>query len=59
VFAFEFKLDGSAEKALQQVKDKRYLVPYVHQGKTCIGIGLNFSKEDKKVEQLLWEVIEN
>jgi hypothetical protein len=58
VFAFEFKLGSSAEKALQQVKDKGYLVPYFHQGKQCIGIGLNFSKEDKKVEQLLWEVIE-
>jgi hypothetical protein len=59
VFAFEFKLGSSAEKALQQVKDKGYLVPYLHQGKQCIGIGLNFSKEDKKVEQLLWEVIGN
>ncbi len=59
VFAFEFKLSGSAEKALQQIKDKGYLVPYLHQGKQCIGIGLNFSKEDKKVESLLWEVIEN
>lgn len=57
VFAFEFKLGGSAEKALQQVKDKGYLVPYLHQGKQCIGIGLNFSKEDKKVEQMLWEEI--
>lgn len=59
VFAFEFKLDGSAEKALAQVKEKGYLQPYFHQGRTCIGIGLNFSKEDKKVESLLWEVIEN
>ena len=59
IFAFEFKLGGSAQQALQQVKDKGYLVPYFHQGKQCIGIGLNFSKEDKKVEQLLWEVIGN
>jgi hypothetical protein len=57
VYAFEFKLDGSAEEALQQIKDKGYLVPYQHQGKTCVGIGLNFSKEFKKVEKLLWEEI--
>jgi hypothetical protein len=55
VYAFEFKLGGSAAKALQQIKDRGYLMPYQNQGKTCIGIGLNFSKKLKKVQQLLWE----
>ncbi|MBB3842002.1 hypothetical protein FHS57_006031 [Runella defluvii] len=58
VYAFEFKLDGDAEQALQQIKDKGYLTPYLHSGKTCIGIGLNFSKELKKVEKLVWEEIQ-
>jgi hypothetical protein len=62
VYAFEFKLDGSASQALQQIKDKGYLQPYQNQGKrnaarTCIGIGVNFSKELKKVEEILWEEI--
>ena len=57
VYAFEFKLDGSASEALQQVKDKGYLMPYQHQGKICIGIGINFSVETKKVQALLWEEI--
>jgi hypothetical protein len=55
VYAFEFKLDGSATKALQQIKDKGYLMPYQHQNKTCIGIGVNFSVETKKVQEILWE----
>jgi Predicted AAA-ATPase/PD-(D/E)XK nuclease superfamily len=55
VYAFEFKLDGSAAEALQQIKEKGYLMPYQNQGKKCIGIGLNFSKENKKVEKMLWE----
>ena len=64
VYAFEFKLDGSATEALQQVKDKGsggvpHLQPYFHQGKVCIGIGVNFSTETKKVQALLWEKIEN
>jgi Predicted AAA-ATPase/PD-(D/E)XK nuclease superfamily len=54
-YCFEFKLDGSAEVALQQIKDKGYLQPYLHSNKTCIGIGLNFSSATKKVEKLLWE----
>lgn len=57
VYCFEFKLDGFAEVALQQIKDKGYLMPYLHQNKTCIGIGLNFSKELKKVEKIVWEEI--
>jgi hypothetical protein len=57
VYAFEFKLDGSATKALQQIKDKGYLQPYQNQEKTCIGIGVNFSTKMKKVEEILWEEI--
>jgi len=57
VYAFEFKLDGSAKAALQQIKDKAYLQPFFHQNKTCIAIGVNFSKSDKKVEALVHEVL--
>ncbi len=57
VYAFEFKLDGSATQALQQIKDKGYLQPYQNQGKICIGIGVNFSTQLKKVEEILWEEI--
>ncbi len=57
VYCFEFKLNGKADVALKQIKDKGYLTPYIHSGKTCIGIGLNFSKKMKKVEKILWEEI--
>ena len=58
VYAFEFKLkSGTAQKALQQIKDKGYLAPYLHQGKTCIGIGVKFSKKTKKVESIVWEEV--
>jgi Predicted AAA-ATPase/PD-(D/E)XK nuclease superfamily len=57
VYAFEFKLDGSATEALQQIKDKGYLQPYQNQEKTCIGIGVNFSTQLKKVQEILWEEI--
>ena len=51
---FEFKLDKSANKALEQIETKGYLTPYLHQGKTCIGIGVNFSREQKKVKEFVW-----
>ncbi len=57
VYCFEFKLNGKAQVALQQIKDKGYLMPYLNSNKKCIGIGLNFSKKLKKVEKLVWEEI--
>ena len=55
VYRFEFKLDESAEMALGQIEKKGYLTPYLHQNKKCIGIGVNFSKEEKKVKEFLWK----
>ena len=58
VYAFEFKLgESSADKALQQIKDKGYLIPYLHLGKTCVGIGVKFSKKTKKVDSIVWETL--
>jgi Predicted AAA-ATPase/PD-(D/E)XK nuclease superfamily len=54
VYCFEFKLDESAEMALQQIEAKGYLTPYLLENRTCIGIGVNFSREEKKVKELLW-----
>ncbi len=55
VYCFEFKMDESAEKALAQIEKKGYLTPYLHQGKICVGIGVNFSKEEKRVKEFLWK----
>ena len=56
IYAFEFKLrSGTAKKALEQIKEKGYLLPYTHLGKICIGVGIKFSKKSKKVESIIWE----
>jgi hypothetical protein len=55
IYCFEFKLNGNAQAALQQIKDKQYLLPYIHEPKKCIGIGVNFSIENKKIEEIVWE----
>jgi hypothetical protein len=57
IYCIEFKLDKSADKAIQQIKDKGYLQPFIHEGKQLIAIGINFSSEKKKVEELKWEVV--
>ncbi len=57
IYCFEFKLDESADKAIQQIKDKKYLEPFAHEGKKLIAIGVNFSSEKKKIEEFKWEEI--
>ncbi len=51
IYAFEFKLDGSAEAALQQIHEKGYLAPYQGSPKEKVAVGINFSTEQKAVAE--------
>ncbi|MDE7418644.1 MAG: ATP-binding protein [Muribaculaceae bacterium] len=42
VYIMEFKIDSIPEKALHQIKDSDYFLPYRHCGKKIIKIGANF-----------------
>ena len=55
VYVFEFKFDGTAEEALQQINDKGYLIPYKLDGKRLVKVGVNFSKETRNVDRYLVE----
>ena len=50
IYILEFKLDKTAEEALQQIRDKNYFQAYSNREKQRVGIGINFSKKDKKVD---------
>jgi len=53
VYAFEFKLDKTAQEALAQIETKGYLLPYAQSGKTRVGVGINFSTPQKLVSEWL------
>ena len=55
VYIFEFKLDGSAEQALQQIKDKGYARPYRTDPRKLYQIGVNFSSETGTIEGFNYE----
>jgi hypothetical protein len=57
VYCLEFKLDKTAEEAVQQVKNKGYLDAYRNKAKQFHIIGINFSSADKKVQKLIWEEV--
>ncbi len=56
-YIIEFKCNQSAQKAIQQIKEKRYYEPCLNKGKEIVLIGINFSTEKKNIEEYLTEKI--
>jgi hypothetical protein len=56
VYIFEFKLDGTADEALQQIEDKGYARPYEADERKLYRIGVSFSSETGTVSD--WKVVE-
>ena len=50
VYILEYKLDESAQVALDQIKHKKYYQAYWEKGKKVIGVGVNFSSETRNIE---------
>lgn len=51
----EFKLDGTAEEAMEQIKSKDYSLPFEMDGRKVFRIGMNFSNETHNIEKYLIE----
>ena len=54
VYIFEFKLDGTAAEALQQIEDRQYALPYLSDSRAVHRIGVNISRETRTVDD--WAV---
>lgn len=55
IFVFEFKLDGSAEAALQQIDDKGYLIPYTVDNRKLLKVGVSFDPDKRNIGEWLYE----
>lgn len=53
VYIFEFKMDGTAREALEQIEKNSYAKPYLADKRKVICIGVNFSSVTRTVED--WE----
>ncbi|MBF0224488.1 MAG: ATP-binding protein [Desulfobacterales bacterium] len=49
IYIFEFKLNGTCEDALAQIKDREYAQKYQNFNKEIILIGVEFSEQDKNI----------
>ncbi|MFK7979876.1 MAG: PD-(D/E)XK nuclease domain-containing protein, partial [Saprospiraceae bacterium] len=55
VYVLEFKLDESADAAIQQIEEKGYAEKYQSTEKQIVGLGINFSSTTKSVAN--WKTI--
>ena len=53
IYCFEFKIDGSVETAIRQIRDRGYLDPYEDDQRDKFLVGVNFSKADRKITDWL------
>ena len=51
IYLFEFKLDQSAEKALEQIDAKEYMLSFINTGKRLFKIGVNFKSEKRNIDE--------
>ena len=51
VYVFEFKIDGTAEEAIAQIREKGYAVPFESDPRTVFLIGANFSTETRTLDE--------
>ena len=54
IFLFEFKMNETAEKAIQTIKDRNYAESLRHRNKPITAVGVSFSVKTKGVED--WKV---
>ncbi len=51
IYVFEFKMDGSAKDALEQIDRKDYLIPYQNDGRKLVKVGVNYSSAEKQLTE--------
>ncbi len=54
-YVMEFKLDGTAEEALQQIKDKDYPLQFSLDDKKTFLVGVNFSMDTRTIDKYVIE----
>ena len=56
IYCIEFKLDQSAQIALDQILERGYTDRFKESRQPIYHIGINFSSEQKKMEEIIWDI---
>ena len=50
IYVMEFKYNGSAQEAMDQIESKKYPIPFAMDSRTIIKVGVNFSGETRNID---------
>ena len=53
VYIMEYKVNGSAQEAMEQIESKQYALPWVSDGRQVIKIGANFSATERRLTEYI------
>jgi len=59
VYCVEFKLGKPAARALAQIDEKGYLLPWKGSGKTLYKVGVGFNRRKRNIGEWKAEVVES
>ena len=54
IYVMELKLDGDLDKALRQIDEKDYTIPYQSDGRKVVKVAINFSTEERTIKE--WKI---
>ena len=54
IYVMELKLDGDLDKALRQIDEKDYTIPYQSDGRKVVKVAINFSTEERMIKE--WKI---
>ena len=54
IYVMELKLDGDLDKALRQIDEKNYTIPYQSDGRKVVKVAINFSTEERMIKE--WKI---
>jgi hypothetical protein len=52
-YVMEFKLDGTADEAMQQINNKHYTLPFTVDNRKLVKVGVNFSSATRNIDRWL------
>ena len=55
IYIFEFKMDGSAKEALEQIHNQNYPIAYKNDGRKIVKVGVNYSSTEKQLTEWVIE----
>ena len=51
IYVFEFKMDGSAKEALEQIDSRDYLIAYKNDGRKIVKLGVSYSSTERQLTE--------